>query len=92
MYDSNKLFEQKTLQKGEINTLLKQLVKKIGKLTPELISLIKNSDAKKIDELTVNIFDVDDEEDVRKILVNEVVMKRSYFNPSSKNIKLFCQF
>ena len=58
------------IKKGKINILIKQLGKKIGELTPELISLIENSDEIKLDELTVNIFDIDDEEDLRKLLVN----------------------
>jgi hypothetical protein len=53
----------------KISTLLKQLSKKFGKtITIELKTEIENSNKESLDELAEAIFDVENEEDVLKIL------------------------
>jgi hypothetical protein len=55
--------------KEKISTLLKQLSKKFGKtITIELKTEIENSNKESLDELAEAIFDVENEEDVLKIL------------------------
>ena len=75
MYESMKLFKEKSIQEGiqigKTYVLLEMLSAKIGELTPKLINLIENSEVEKIDKLLENIYDIDSEDDVRKILVNQ---------------------
>jgi predicted transposase YdaD len=53
----------------KISTLLKLLTKKFGKtITIELQTEIENSDIETLNEVTEVIFDVENEEDVMKIL------------------------
>jgi hypothetical protein len=55
--------------KAKISTLLKLLTKKFGKtITIELKTEIENSDIETLNEITEVIFDVENEEDVMKIL------------------------
>jgi hypothetical protein len=53
----------------KISTLLKLLTKKFGKtITIELQNEIENSDIETLNEVTEVIFDVENEEDVLKVL------------------------
>jgi glutamyl-tRNA reductase len=53
----------------KISTLLKQLTRKFGKtITIELKTEIENSNKESLDELAEAIFDVENEEDVFKVL------------------------
>jgi hypothetical protein len=65
--------ENKGIVKGKleekISTLLKLLTKKFGKtITIELKTEIENSDIETLNEVTEVIFDVENEEDVFKVL------------------------
>ncbi|MDE6952185.1 MAG: hypothetical protein K2P09_00060, partial [Erysipelotrichales bacterium] len=55
---------QKTLTK----TLIQQLTLKLGVISNELVLEIKKSDENKLNELVIRIFDVNNEEDIYKIL------------------------
>ena len=55
---------RKTLTK----TLIQQLTSKLGHISKELILEIKKSDEDKLNELVIRIFDVNNEEDIYKIL------------------------
>ena len=55
---------RKTLTK----TLIQQLISKLGHISKELILEIKKSDEDKLNELVIRIFDVNNEEDIYKIL------------------------
>ena len=64
------------MQKGEIigvqktltKTLIQQLTLKLGVISKELILEIKKSDEDKLNELVIRIFDVNNEEDIYRIL------------------------
>ena len=60
------------IQEGEMNrlikTLIQQLTLKLGYISKELILEIKKSDENKLNELVIRIFDVNNEEDIYKIL------------------------
>ena len=51
-----------------INTLVQQLKQKLGGLTPEIELQIQRSTEKQLNELTIHIFDVENEEDIIKVL------------------------
>lgn len=53
---------------GITSTLIKQLKSKFGILSPEMISHIQTSNSHQLDQLTLHIFDVENENDVLKIL------------------------
>ena len=44
------------------------LTKKLGKLSDQIIHLIETSSTELINQLIVQIFDIENEEDVRKVL------------------------
>ena len=60
------------IQKGEINgitkTLIQQLTSKLGHISNKLVLEIKKSDEERLNELVIRIFDVNNEEDIYKIL------------------------
>ncbi len=60
----------KTIGKLEekIYTLLQQLKQKLGGLTPELEFKIQTSTYDQLEQLTIHIFDVENEEDIMKVL------------------------
>ncbi len=51
-----------------INTLVQQLKQKLGGLTPEIERKIQKSTEKQLNELTIHIFDVENEEDIIEVL------------------------
>ncbi len=53
---------------GIINTLVQQLKQKLGGLTPEIELQIQKSTEKQLNELTIHIFDVENEEDIIEVL------------------------
>lgn len=66
------LFETQALKNGEKNgtlsTLLKQFQVKLGSLSPQTKNNIENSSIKKLDQLTLSIFDITSEDDINIIL------------------------
>ena len=53
---------------GIITTLIKQLKQRLGNLSKEMVKEINRSNKKQLDHLTLHIFDIESEEDIRKIL------------------------
>ncbi len=51
-----------------INTLVQLLKQKLGSLTPEIELQIQRSTEKQLNELTIHIFDVENEEDIIEVL------------------------
>ncbi len=51
-----------------VNTLVQLLKQKLGSLTPEIELQIQRSTEKQLNELTIHIFDVENEEDIIKVL------------------------
>jgi hypothetical protein len=76
MCESLRLFRQSGIDEGihrgehskEIKMLIEQLTSKFGEISEKLKEMIKNGNEKNLHELTINIFNVENEEDVIKIL------------------------
>lgn len=60
--------ELQGMMKEKISLLIKQLKQKLGHVSKELVMQIEVSSEDKLDQLTIKIFDVEDEEDVLEIL------------------------
>ena len=56
------------LTEGKMNTLIQLLHQRLGKLTPEIELQIQKSTEEQLNELTIHIFDVENEEDIMKVL------------------------
>ena len=56
------------LEKGKLNTLKEQLKVKLGTLSSPLENQLTNTSLEKLNELTLNIFNVTSEEDVLRII------------------------
>ena len=53
---------------GIMTTLIKQLNQKFGNLSKDTIKEIKRSNKKQLNSLTLHIFDIEKEEDIKEIL------------------------
>ena len=51
-----------------MTTLMKQLTQKLGQLSNETIQQIQSSNTQQLDNLTIHIFDIKNEDDIVKIL------------------------
>ena len=60
--------ELQGMMKEKISLLVRQLKEKLGHVSKELVMQIEVSPKDKLDQLTIKIFDVEDEEDVLEIL------------------------
>ena len=60
--------ELQGMMKEKISLLVRQLKQKLGHVSKELVMQIEVSPEDKLDQLTIKIFDVEDEEDVLEIL------------------------
>ena len=60
--------ELQGMMKEKISLLIKLLKQKLGHVSKELVMQIEVSPEDKLDQLTIKIFDVEDEEDVLEIL------------------------
>ena len=56
------------LEKGKLNTLKEQLKVKLGTLSSPLEKQLTNTSLEKLNVLTLNIFNINNEEDVLKII------------------------
>ena len=56
---------------GIITTLIKLLTQKFGNLSKDTIKAIKRSNKKQLNSLTLHIFDIEKEEDIKKILLGK---------------------
>ncbi len=56
------------IQEGLTKTLIQLVTSKLGHISKELVLEIKKSDENKLNELIIRIFDVNNEEDIYKIL------------------------
>ena len=56
------------LEKGKLNTLKEQLKVKLGTLSSSLEKQLTTTSLEKLNELTLNIFNINSEEDVLKII------------------------
>ena len=61
-------FEDQGIEKGKSDTLKEQLKVKLGTLSRPLEKQLTNTSLEKLNELTLNIFNVTSEEDVLKII------------------------
>ena len=61
-------FENQGIEKGKSDTLKEQLKVKLGTLSRPLEKHLTNTSLEKLNELTLNIFNVTNEEDVLKII------------------------
>ena len=61
-------FENQGIEKGKLNTLKEQLKVKLGTLSSPLEKQLTHTSLEKLNELTLNIFNVTNEEDVLKII------------------------
>ena len=61
-------FENQGIEKGKLNTLKEQLKVKLGTLSSPLEKQLTNTLLEKLNELTLNIFNINSEEDVLKII------------------------
>ena len=61
-------FEDQGIEKGKSDTLKEQLKVKLGTLSRPLENQLTNTSLEKLNELTLNIFNVTNEEDVLKII------------------------
>jgi uncharacterized tellurite resistance protein B-like protein len=75
MCESLRLFRQSGIDEGihkqEIKMLIDLLTSKFGEISEKLKEMIKNGNEKNLHELTINIFNVENEEDVIKILIKK---------------------
>jgi len=62
--------EIKGKMKGTISTLVKQLTQKIGILPKEIVMKIEQSTEEQLEALTIQIFDIQCEDDIMRILTN----------------------
>ncbi len=60
--------KQRGIREGLIKTLIQLITTKLGNISKELILEIKKSDEETLNELVIRIFDVNNEEDIYKIL------------------------
>ena len=56
------------LTEGKMNTLIQLLHQRLGKLTPEIELQIQKSTEEQLNQLTIHIFDVENEEDIVNVL------------------------
>ena len=61
-------FENQGIEKGKLNTLKEQLKVKLGTLSNPLEERLTTTSLEKLNELTLNIFNINSEEDVLKII------------------------
>ena len=61
-------FENQGIEKGKLNTLKEQLKVKLGTLSSPLEKQLTHTSLEKLNELTLNIFNVTNEEDVLRII------------------------
>ena len=61
-------FENQGIEKGKLNTLKELLKVKLGTLSSPLEKQLTNTSLEKLNELTLNIFNINSEEDVLKII------------------------
>ena len=61
-------FENQGIEKGKLNTLKEQLKVKLGTLSSALEKQLTNTSLEKLNVLTLNIFNINSEEDVLKII------------------------
>ena len=61
-------FENQGIEKGKLNTLKEQLKVKLGTLSSPLEKQLTNTSLEKLNVLTLNIFNINSEEDVLKII------------------------
>ena len=61
-------FENQGIEKGKLNTLKEQLKVKLGTISSPLEKQLTNTLLEKLNELTLNIFNINSEEDVLKII------------------------
>lgn len=82
MFKSVELFEQKAIAKGidqgihqgisqgKLSMLMNQLKQRFGSLSKQTIINLETSSSEKLDELSLNIFNLANEEDINKVLLN----------------------
>ena len=63
--------ERKGRNEGIMTTLIKLLTQKFGNLSKDTIKEIKQSNKKQLNSLTLHIFDIEKEEDIKKILLGK---------------------
>lgn len=72
MCESMRLYRERTLNEGEKIGVLKSLIimleQKIGKLSPEVEIIMKKSSHQQLEQLTMKVFDVENEKDIFDIL------------------------
>ena len=61
-------FENQGIEKGKLNTLKEQLKVKLGTISSPLEKQLTNTSLEKLNVLTLNIFNINSEEDVLKII------------------------
>ena len=61
-------FENQGIEKGKLNTLKEQLKVKLGTISSPLEKQLTNTSLEKLNILTLNIFNVRNEEDVLRII------------------------
>ena len=61
-------FENQGIEKGKVNTLKELLKVKLGTLSNPLEEQLTTTSLEKLNELTLNIFNINNEEDVLKII------------------------
>ena len=61
-------FENQGIEKGKLNTLKEQLKVKLGTISSPLEERLTTTSLEKLNELTLNIFNINSEEDVLKII------------------------
>ena len=61
-------FENQGIEKGKVNTLKELLKVKLGTLSSPLEERLTETSPEKLNELTLNIFNINNEEDVLKII------------------------
>ena len=64
----NQKFENQGIEKGKLNTLKELLKVKLGTLSSPLEKQLTNTSLEKLNVLTLNIFNINSEEDVLKII------------------------
>ena len=68
MCESIDNFRKKAVQEGMCLTILKQLNKKVGYLSSEVVTMIENSSREQLEKLAVEIVSIKDEHDIFVLL------------------------
>ena len=67
MCESMRLYTERIMKEGEINTLIQLLSHRFGKLSESIIDKIQNSSKEQLNKLIIKVLDIQNEDDLYNI-------------------------